>query len=86
MLWGTVLPALRRMKGRRQTILVTHNANIVVNGDADLVVQLEAEAEADRGRVTIAGAIADPKVRRAIVDTVEGGRDAFELRMIKYGF
>lgn len=83
-LWDTVLPALRRLKGRRQIILVTHNANIVVNGDADLVVQLEAEA--DRGRVAAFGAIEDPTVRHAIVETVDGGRDAFELRKIKYGF
>jgi hypothetical protein len=83
-LWSAVLPALRRMKGRRQIILVTHNANIVVNGDADLVVQLEADA--NHGCVKVAGAIEDPEVRRAIVDTVDGGRDAFDLRKSKYGF
>ncbi len=83
-LWSTVLPALRRIKGRRQVILVTHNANIVVNGDADLVAQLEASS--DSGSVAVAGAIEQPEVRRAIVETVDGGRDAFELRKVKYGF
>ena len=83
-LFNTVLPALTRLKGRRQIIVATHNANIVVNGDADQVIQLEATAT--RGRVARAGAIEDPGVRDAIVRTVDGGADAFRLRRIKYGF
>lgn len=83
-LWETVLPALRRLKGRRQVIVATHDANIAVNGDADLVVQLEADA--DHGRVAVAGAIEDPAVREAIIETVDGGAKAFELRKAKYGF
>ena len=83
-LFRTVLPALKRLKGRRQVIVATHNANIVVNGDADLVIQLEATAE--KGRVACVGAIDDPAVRDAIVQTVDGGRDAFRLRRRKYGF
>lgn len=83
-LFETVLPALKKLKGRRQVIVATHNANIVVNGDADMVIQLDASA--DKGRVACAGAIDDPAVRDAIVQTVDGGRDAFRLRRRKYGF
>ena len=83
-LFDTVLPVLKRLKGRRQIIVATHNANIVVNGDADLVIQLEATA--NRGRVAHAGAIEDPAVRAAIVRTVDGGDEAFRLRQLKYGF
>ena len=83
-LFDTVLPTLKRLKGRRQIIVATHNANIVVNGDADQVIQLEATS--DRGRVANAGAIEEPAVRDAIVRTVDGGDDAFRLRRIKYGF
>ena len=83
-LFETVLPALRRLKGRRQVIVATHDANIVVNGDADMVIQLDATA--DKGRIACAGAIDDPAVRDAIVQTVDGGRDAFRLRRQKYGF
>ena len=54
-LFDTVLPALKRLKGRRQIIGATHNANIVVNGDADQVIQLEATS--NHGRVAEAGAI-----------------------------
>ena len=83
-LFDTVLPALKRLKGRRQIIVATHNANIVVNGDADQVIQLEATA--NRGRVGCAGAIEEPSVRDAIVGTVDGGDEAFRLRRLKYGF
>ena len=83
-LFDTVLPVLKRLKGRRQIIVATHDANIVVNGDADQILRLEATA--DRGRVAAAGAIDDPAVRDAIVRTVDGGDDAFRLRRLKYGF
>ena len=83
-LFETMLPALKRLKGRRQIIVATHNANIVVNGDADLVIHLEATA--DRGRVANSGAIEDPAVRDAIVRTVDGGDEAFRQRRLKYGF
>ena len=83
-LFNTVLPALKRLRGRRQLIVATHDANIVVNGDADMVIQLEASAR--QGRIACAGAIEEPAVRDAIVRTVDGGKDAFRLRRRKYGF
>ena len=83
-LFDDILPALKRLKGRRQVILATHNPNIVVNGDADLIIQLEATA--DRGNVAVTGAIEEPTVRDAIVGTVDGGNEAFRLRRLKYGF
>ena len=83
-LFETMLPALRRLKGRRQIIVATHNPNIVVNGDADQVIQLEATAV--RGHVVCSGAIEEPLVRDAIVRTVDGGDEAFRLRRLKYGF
>ena len=83
-LFETVLPTLKKLKGRRQVIVATHNPNVVVNGDADMVIQLEATA--NRGRVGCSGAIEDSAVRDAIVRTVDGGEEAFRLRRRKYGF
>lgn len=83
-LFDTILPALKKLKGHRQVIVATHNANIVVNGDADLVIELEAVA--DRGWIANSGTIDDPSVRNAIVRTVDGGVEAFQLRQKKYGF
>ena len=83
-LFETLLPVLKRLKGRRQIILATHNANIVVNGDADQVIHLEATA--NRGRVASSGAIEESAIRDAIVRTVDGGEEAFRMRWLKYGF
>ena len=80
----SVLPALKRLRGRRQVIVATHNANIVVNGDADMVIQLDADA--DHGWIACAGTIEEPVVRDAIVRSVDGGKEAFRLRRRKYGF
>ncbi len=83
-LFETVLPVLKRLKGRRQVIVATHNANIVVNGDADMIIQLDATA--NHGYVAASGAIEEPDVKDAIIRTVDGGNDAFKLRRVKYGF
>ena len=80
----TVLPALKKLRGRRQVIVATHKAEIVVNGDPDMVILLDATAH--HGRVACAGAIEEPAVRDAIVRTVDGGEEAFRLRRRKYGF
>lgn len=80
----TIIPALHRLKGRRQVIFATHNANLVVNGDADQVIALEADAQ--HGRVYASGAIEEAPVREAILRTLDGGETAFELRRTKYGF
>ncbi|MGH2406445.1 MAG: hypothetical protein ACRDF7_00005, partial [Candidatus Limnocylindrales bacterium] len=83
-LFDVVLPALRRLKGHRQLIFVTHDANIAVNGDADQVIYLKADAE--RGWVEAAGAIEQPLIRQAVLTVLDGGEAAFELRSRKYGF
>lgn len=83
-LWTVILPALKRLKGKRQILVATHNPNIVVNGDADMVIELQATAQ--QGAVAQAGAIEEPAVRDAIVQTVDGGDEAFRLRYRKYGF
>lgn len=83
-LFDVVLPALRRLKGHRQLVFVTHDANIAVNGDADQVVYLKADAE--HGWVEAQGAIEQPVIREAVLTVLDGGEAAFELRSRKYGF
>ena len=80
----TIIPALHRLKGKRQVVFATHNANLVVNGDADQVIALEADAE--HGRIDAAGAIEDDAIRTAIIRTLDGGAEAFRLRRKKYGY
>jgi ABC-type cobalamin/Fe3+-siderophores transport system ATPase subunit len=80
----TLLPILRRLKGKRQIIFATHDANLVVNGDADQVIHLEADA--DSAKVKTQDAIDNPEIRHAILTVLDGGKDAFDLRKRKYGF
>lgn len=75
-------------KKRRQIIFVSHNANLVVNGDAELVAWCEYRKVGDQsgGKIAGEGAIDIPEVREAIKRIMEGGATAFNLRREKYGF
>lgn len=75
-------------KGRRQLILASHNANLVVNGDADLVLVCGYTIAGDQsaGTIKASGAIDQPEIRDAITRVMEGGETAFKLRKEKYGF
>lgn len=70
--------ALRSIKESRQVILVTHNANIAVLADSDLVVPLKATA--DKAYVLTSGTVEGPKVRDVVCDILEGGRAAYQKR------
>ena len=48
-----VVPKMREEKCRRQFLFATHNANIPVLGDAELIVGLRAAGEAGEGRAEI---------------------------------
>jgi hypothetical protein len=85
-----VVPRMREEKQRRQFIFSTHNANIPVLGDAELIVGLSASGEAERGRARIApehmGSIDAKPVCELVEEILEGGKEAFERRRRKYGF
>jgi ABC-type Mn2+/Zn2+ transport system ATPase subunit len=79
-IYETVVDTIRRMKKRRQMIFVTHNANIPVLGEADLVVVLNSDGKI--GSIEKFGSLED--CREEIIDLLEGGREAFELRSQRY--
>jgi hypothetical protein len=85
-----VVPRMRDEKQRRQFLFSTHNANIPVLGDAEMIVGLSASGEAERGRARIApehmGSIDSRPVRELVEEILEGGKEAFEMRRRKYGF
>ena len=85
-----VVPIMRQEKRRRQFIFSTHNANIPVLGDAELILGLAASGEAKEGQARIApehmGSIDSQPVRELVEEILEGGKDAFEMRRSKYGF
>jgi type III restriction enzyme len=75
-------------KSRRQIIFSSHNANLVVNGDAELVVCCDYRNVGDQsgGLIKVQGAIDIEAVRNEIAAVMEGGKEAFTLRKDKYGF
>ena len=86
-----VVPRMRQEKRRRQFIFSTHNANIPVLGDAELILGLTASGDADnKGNAVIrpehVGSIDARQVRELVEEILEGGKDAFETRRLKYGF
>ena len=85
-----IVPRMREEKQHRQFIFSTHNANIPVLGDAELIVGLSASGEAEHGQARIApehmGSIDDQPVRELMEEILEGGKEAFERRRRKYGF
>lgn len=85
-----VVPKMRDEKRRRQFLFATHNANIPVLGDAELIIGLTASGEADQGKARLPreymGSIDTHSVRELVEEVLEGGKDAFEMRRLKYGF
>ena len=87
-----VVPRMREEKQRRQFVFSTHNANVPVLGDAELIIGMSASGsgEIEDGRASIAsehiGSIDSMPVRDLVGQILEGGRDAFETRRLKYGF
>jgi type III restriction enzyme len=83
-----IVEQLWSAKQKRQIIFVSHNANLVVNGDAELVAWCDYRKAGDQsgGRIAGEGAIDVPEVREAIKRIMEGGEAAFNLRREKYGF
>lgn len=79
-----VVEKMRREKERRQFIIATHNANITVSADAELILALDADEK--HGWEVASGSIDDTEIKEAVEKILEGGRDAFILRKEKYGF
>ena len=78
LIYELIVQQLRETKSRRQVIVVTHNANIVVNGDAEMVFPLKVAG--GETIVTQPASIQREQVRQAICDILEGGQQAFEQR------
>jgi type III restriction enzyme len=83
-----VVEHIWKAKPKRQIVFSSHNANLVVNGDAELVICCDHRVAGDQstGVVKAEGAIDVTTVREEIAKVMEGGEEAFKLRRDKYGF
>lgn len=73
----------REARSRRQIIIVTHNANLVVNTDVDQVIVARSGAHVAGELPTmeyVSGGLEDAPIRQWVCDILEGGDRAFRDR------
>ena len=72
-----VLGGIGKNKKKRQIIIATHNANIVVNGNSEMIFPLQVS----HGETsTDAKSLQNEHIRTSICNIMEGGKQAFEQR------
>ena len=84
-----LVPLFRGIKKYRQVIIATHNANLVVNADAEQVIVAsnnEEKLSYFSGSLEHTSSIEPLGIRENVCDILEGGQTAFESREKKYGF
>ena len=78
LIYDLVVKTLKEIKSKRQVIVITHNANIVVNGDAEFLTSLQVIS--GRTQISKQGGLQEEKIRQEICLILEGGSEAFEER------
>jgi ABC-type lipoprotein export system ATPase subunit len=82
-IYDELVPLFQAAKRKRQVILVTHNANLVVNTDADQIVVAQVGSHPGDGLPSITyqtGGLEEESIRRIVCDILEGGERAFRDR------
>jgi hypothetical protein len=78
-----LVPLFREIKKYRQIVIATHNANLVVNADAEQIIVAMNSEEVLSYK---SGALEDIDIRSMVCEILEGGKDAFIRRENKYDF
>jgi energy-coupling factor transporter ATP-binding protein EcfA2 len=78
LIYDLIVKQIRQIKTRRQVIVVTHNPNIVVNGDAEKVLEMAFK----NGQCVVGerGSLQSQEIRDAVCRVMEGGPEAFKKR------
>ena len=83
LIYELVVRQIRENKVRRQIIVVTHNPNVVVNGDAEMLHAFHFVN--GQCAVALSGSLQDEKMRDKVCEIMEGGREAFARRYRRLG-
>lgn len=83
-IFKTIVSNLRKIKEHRQVIIVTHNPNIAVLGDAELIIPLRSTSV--HSIVDNAGSVDNLGTINQCCQILEGGESAFKQRKNVYGF
>lgn len=81
-IYKSIVRNLRRIKEYRQVIIVTHNANIAVLGDAELIIPLKSTHS--NSMIMDRGSIDNEKTKVLCCEILEGGKRAFKKRQAIY--
>lgn len=81
-IFKNLVDSLRRIKNKRQVIIVTHSSTIVTNADAEQVVVMESDNK--RGWVRDYGYPRDKSIIKHIINYLEGGIPSFKNKMDTY--
>ncbi len=73
---------MKSCRHQRQLIIVTHNANIPVNGDSEYIIVMNSDTK--EMKTLAAGSLENSTVRDEICKVMEGGENAFKLRAQRY--
>lgn len=82
LVYELIVDRLKQAKDHRQLIVVTHNANIPVNGDAEYIISMDSESKTLKVRHE--GTVEKIAIKKEICDVMEGGEIAFEMRSKRY--
>lgn len=83
-IFKTIVSNLRKIKEKRQVIIVTHNPNVAILGDAELIIPLKSTSV--HSRIISAGSIDNEDTVKLCCQILEGGESAFKQRKSVYGF
>lgn len=71
----------KTIKLYRQVIIVSHNANLVVNADSEQIIVAENK---DGVLSYMSGSLENPQINAKVCQILEGGKEAFDRRKRKY--
>jgi hypothetical protein len=77
-IYNDVIKEIKHLKGQMQFIFATHNANIPVLGDSEMLIACQYIPDAQI--VLESGSIDCRNIQKKIIEIMEGGKDAFEIR------
>lgn len=80
-IYEDVIKLIRQLKPNAQFIFATHNPNFPVLGDAEQIVSCVG---LENKILVQTGSIDSPVMQQKIIDIMEGGREAFEMREGRY--
>lgn len=81
-IYDELVDAFRQAKTKRQVIVATNNANLVINTDAEQLIIAQCKDNEISYKI---GTIEDKSIRKEITTILEGGEEALVKREKKYG-